>query len=169
MSFDQALQFVLKEEGGYSNNPRDRGGPTNYGITQSTYNAYRYRSVQKITPEEVKDIYLKGYWEDACCDKLDELGYPKLAEAVMDTAVNCGSGSARLMLQRALFVRTDGVIGPVTLGAVKLHNEQQLVEAFLEQRERRYRDIVNLHPDQVEFLPIWLGRIKRLKRYLGYA
>ena len=38
--FKKALKFVLKWEGGYGHNPNDKGGATNKGITQYTYNAW---------------------------------------------------------------------------------------------------------------------------------
>jgi lysozyme family protein len=44
MSFDNALRIVLQLEGGYSNDPFDRGGATNYGIVQATYNDYNKTS-----------------------------------------------------------------------------------------------------------------------------
>ena len=68
--FKKALAFVLKWEGGFVNDPDDKGGATNKGITQNTYNSYlkskgmRAKSVRYITQAEVEDIYYKQYW---CC------------------------------------------------------------------------------------------------------
>ena len=53
--FKRALQFVLKWEGGYVNNPNDKGGATNKGITQNTYNAW-LKSNGKAIKEAIKNI-----------------------------------------------------------------------------------------------------------------
>lgn len=42
-NFEKALEFLFPSEGGYVNNKKDRGGPTNMGITQTTLNSYRKR------------------------------------------------------------------------------------------------------------------------------
>ena len=61
--FKKALKFVLKWEGGYVNNPNDKGGATNKGITQYTYNNWlkthglQPRNVKFITDDEVEQIY----------------------------------------------------------------------------------------------------------------
>ena len=66
--FKSALQFVLKWEGGYVNNENDKGGATNYGITQNTYNNWlkskglAYKDVRDITRAEIENIYYKNYW-----------------------------------------------------------------------------------------------------------
>jgi len=39
-NFEKALKYLFPVEGGYSNNKHDRGGKTNMGITQNTYNYY---------------------------------------------------------------------------------------------------------------------------------
>ena len=66
LNFKKALKFVLKWEGGYVNNPHDKGGATNKGITQNTYNTWLKslslapRDVKNITQEEVEQIYYKN-------------------------------------------------------------------------------------------------------------
>ena len=62
------LKFILAREGGYVNSKNDRGGPTNKGVTQVTYNSYRRsknlptKDVRDITQQEVEDIYYnKGF------------------------------------------------------------------------------------------------------------
>ena len=66
--FDKALDFVLRWEGGKADDPHDRGGRTNRGITQLTYNAYRkakgleIADVWDATLAETGDIYQKRFW-----------------------------------------------------------------------------------------------------------
>ncbi len=52
--FQRALTFVLKAEGGYTNHPSDRGGPTNKGILQREYD--NYRRAEGLPPADVRDI-----------------------------------------------------------------------------------------------------------------
>ena len=76
--FKKALKFVLDREGGYVNNPNDRGGATNKGITQNTYNAYLKGigrascDVRNITDAEVEKIYYSRYWLSANCHKMHD-------------------------------------------------------------------------------------------------
>ena len=71
--FQKALNFVLKWEGGYTNNPYDKGGATNKGITQYTYNSWlksqklQIRDIKNISDYEVKEIYFQNYWKKAGC------------------------------------------------------------------------------------------------------
>ena len=63
MTFDTALAFALRWEGGYVNHPADPGGATNKGVTQRAYDAWRVRrgqtkrDVRAITGAEVHAIY----------------------------------------------------------------------------------------------------------------
>lgn len=92
-SFEQAIKFVLRWEGGYSNNPNDPGGETNFGISKR---AYPSLDIKNLTIEQAKVIYHKDYWLKAGCD---QLSYP-LDIIIMDTAVNCGVGKALSLLQK---------------------------------------------------------------------
>ena len=115
-SFDHALHHVLKFEGGYVNHPLDPGGATNLGITRATLARFRGRRVSKsdvraLTLEEAGQIYRAQYWDACHCSNLP----PGLDLAVFDCAVNQGVRRARKILQRALGVKADGLIGSVTL------------------------------------------------------
>ena len=65
-----AIRLTRSLEGGYSNNPNDKGGPTNFGITTSTYDGYRLNKklpkqpVSQITQDEVNEIYSQ-FWRDS--------------------------------------------------------------------------------------------------------
>lgn len=95
----RALEWILKAEGGYVNDPADPGGETNFGITHTTYDAYRdsihlpRRSVKDITEHEVREIYDKQYWAPLAANLADPL-----ATVVFDTCVNMGVQAARALL-----------------------------------------------------------------------
>ena len=88
-NFERALEFVLRWEGGYSNDPRDPGGETNFGISKR---AYPRENIHDMTRKRAAELYKRDYWEPAGCEALP---YPA-ALAVFDTAVNCGTVSAKV-------------------------------------------------------------------------
>ena len=90
-NFDKALKFVLKWEGGYSNDLRDPGGETKYGISKRSYPKL---DISKLTLKQAKEIYYQNYWLKAGCDKLP---YP-FNIVVFDTAVNMGRRRANEFL-----------------------------------------------------------------------
>jgi lysozyme family protein len=125
--FDRALKTVLVTEGGYVNHPKDPGGPTNKGVTQAVYDAYRKgkglvtQTVRAITDAEIAAIYKLRYWD---LFKGDEIA-DGVAYVVFDGAVNSGVGQSVKWLQRALAPyykgAVDGLIGPGTLTAIEEH------------------------------------------------
>lgn len=132
-NFDQLTQYLLIHEGGYVNHPKDPGGATNKGVTQRVYTAYRKRmgredrSVRHIEMSEVMDIYRTQYW-DAVDGDLLPVG---LDYAVYDFAVNSGPDRAVKFLQRILRVREDGIIGNLTLEAIRgVNNIEGLIEEY---------------------------------------
>lgn len=176
--FLECLKFVLKWEGGLSNHPADRGGKTNKGITQGTYDSYRMkknlplRGVEFITDDEVKEIYYRNYFVPSKADKMP----PPLDLAVFDTAVNMGVKASAKLLQKALNalnkrekLYVDGVIGPKTWSALQkwFADEKSvslLVKTFLNFREERYRKIAEVNPSQKVFLRGWLNRLNDLRK-----
>ena len=100
--FSKMLEFVLTQEKGFVNHPNDRGGRTNMGITQRTYDRYRkskelpIKHVKNITREEVTEIYHNIY-VDSGADKVSD---PQLAMCIFDWAIH--SGAKNKALQRAI-------------------------------------------------------------------
>lgn len=156
-AFRAALQKTLGYEGGLVAHPADRGGRTNYGITQRTYDAYRrttgqgLRPVDLIEEAEVQRIYHDDYWQPCHCDALPQ----RLAECVFDMAVNSGVSNAVITLQRAARVRVDSYIGPVTIAA----SQQVSALEFLRKRAAFIQDVVAAKPSQVVFLEGWINRL----------
>jgi len=110
MSFEQAVALVLKHEGGYSNDPRDPGGETRFGISKR---AYPDVDILRLTEDEAKAIYRRDYWDKLRPDELPQ----ELAICVFDAAVNMGRDKAIRLLQRACGVAQDGVMGGNTIAA----------------------------------------------------
>lgn len=129
--FDRAFALVIGAEGGYVNDPRDPGGETKYGITKRQYPG---ADIKNLTIEGAKTIYAADYWLPAKCDKLP---WP-LSAMVFDTAVNQGGGTALKLLQRALGVPQDGVIGNNTMLAIGRADQKELCAMFLAERALRY-------------------------------
>lgn len=141
--FKTALRFVLKWEGGYVNNKDDKGGATNYGITQNTYNNWLKaqklpaKDVKFISKDEVEKIYYKNYWLKANCDKMS----PKFALLAFDTAVNMGLGRVKEFLAAAQY---------------------KYPEKFIFAREAKYKEFAK-YGNQKIFLQGWLNRLSALR------
>lgn len=170
-AFIRALDIVLKSEGGYSDHKADRGGKTMYGITQSTFNmwltkhASTLRPVQSITKSEMQQIYKQEYWTKASCQYMTE----NLAICHFDAAVNHGVSRAAKLLQKAVNVAEDGVIGQKTLDAVQSIPENIVIRAYLDARDDFFHQIVARDPSQSVFLKGWLNRLENLEKELGIA
>ena len=173
ITLDEALQFTLKWEGGYTNDPLDPGGPTNFGIIQSRYDEYRTdkglskQPVKLITKSEYTEIYDKYYWEPIRAQWVSS----PLGLVLFDTAVNLGVGGATARLQASLKV-------PVTSRwtqaiSDKIHTADQFAVALnicnlrIAKRYARVRQ----RADQRRFLRGWLNRdnalIREIKKMNG--
>ena len=165
--FSYCLEKVLGHEGGLSNHAADKGGLTNFGVTQRTYDDFRIlRSLPKqqvngIDSHEVECIY-GAYWKDAKCDRIPE----PLDLLVFDCAINSGAGRALKLLQRALGINADGLWGPVTVDSlyeeIAADRVTELCHIYLNEREGWYHTIVGADPHQQVFLKGWLDRLAHL-------
>ena len=130
MSIDAMIDDVIRREGGFSDHPNDRGGPTNYGITQQVARAYGFLADMCPLPRSAAvNIYKTRYWTGPKFDQVAAI-CPAIGDELFDTGINMGPATAGKFLQRALNVLnrgavdypdigTDGQIGPMTLAALK--------------------------------------------------
>lgn len=131
MNFDQAFHTLLGHEGGYSNHPSDPGGETMWGITLKSARAAGYTGSMRDMPVEfAKTVYRRRYWDSVRASEMPEA----IRYAVFDAAVNSGISQASRWLQRAARVADDGIIGPVTLAAVRDVAPEILLRRILAQR-----------------------------------
>jgi lysozyme family protein len=169
------LAALLKREGGYVNNPADKGGPTRYGITQQTARAFGYVGDMRMLPQDVAtNIYRQQYWIDPKFYDVS-LRYPRLGEKLFDCGVNMGPKVASRFLQRGLNglnraateypdMPEDGQIGNMTLAALDTYKQRRgdageavLIKAVNCQQGVRYLEICERDHHQEEFLYGWLA------------
>ena len=138
-NFATALQHVLKSEGGFQADPRDRGnangGMTNLGVTKATWEEWvgypvSEKTMRELTPAQVAPMYRRRYWERINGDALPA----GIDYACFDAAVNSGPGRAIKWLQGCVGVDVDGSLGPKTLAAVKAFNQEQLITDYSKRR-----------------------------------
>ncbi len=133
-AFQRAFELVIGHEGGYVNDPRDPGGETKYGISKR---ANPDVDIRGLTLAKAQWIYRQRYWLPLHADAMPEAA----AIQVFDAAVNHGIKPATRMLQRALGVPVDGVIGPVTLNAMVSVDDARFVAHFAAERLMFYADL----------------------------
>lgn len=138
MRFEEALQKVLKHEGGYVNNPADPGGATNYGITKAVAVQYGYTGPMRTIPiDTVAAIYRRNYWDRVKADEFPiAIRYP-----LFDAAVNSGPKQAVTWLQRAMNIPVDGIIGPQTIAAARSSNTPEVAAKMLGHRLAMLADL----------------------------
>lgn len=134
MSFERAFEQVIGHEGGYVDHPDDPGGATKFGISRR---AYPGEDIASMTLDRARLLYRRDYWYPIRGDALPEA----VAIQVFDAAVNHGVRQAVRMMQRALGVEDDGVIGPVTLIAMGRADDHQFVARFNAERLLFYTDL----------------------------
>ena len=131
MTFDDAFTKLLGHEGSYSNHPSDKGGKTNWGVTEAVAREHGYEGdMRDLMQATAKIIYKKSYWTPLKLEKMPEV----LRFALFDAGVNSGPAQATKWLQRALGVPDDGVIGPVTLGTANFVDPQKTLSRFMGHR-----------------------------------
>lgn len=138
------LKLSTNNEGGYSNNKNDPGGPTNHGITLATLRAARggrattADDVRRLTLAEANAIYVEHYWKPIWGDQLPA----GLDYATFDFTINSGASRAVKELQGLLpGVAIDGVMGPKTIAAIGTHSVAELVKGLCNARMRFLRKL----------------------------
>lgn len=123
MDFETAFARLIGHEGGYQNDPKDRGGETKFGISKRSYPG---EDIAGLTLERAREIYLRDYWTPAGCDAVPH----GIKFDLFDMAVNSGVKPAIKALQKACGTTPDGILGPKTLAAVQAMPDSRLVARF---------------------------------------
>lgn len=150
--FENVIDKVLVNEGGYVNDPKDRGGETKFGISKR---AYPNVDIKNLTIDEAKAIYKKDYWDKI---KGDEIKDELVAYEIFDTAVNMGVRTSSKLVQMVVGSHPDGIIGPKTLEKINNMDVELLVSKFRLSKIARYVYLVKKRPANRKFLLGWINR-----------
>ncbi|HWV13735.1 MAG TPA: glycosyl hydrolase 108 family protein [Sphingobium sp.] len=175
MDIAALIDEVIAREGGYSHHPADRGGATNFGITEAVARANGYAGDMRRLPRALAEsIYRRLYWERPGYAFVAEM-VPEIAAELFDSAVNMGPATATGFLQRALNalnrnqkdypdLKIDRVIGAKTLAALKAFmalrgkaGEKVLLKAIEALQGERYLALAESRPANEAFLYGWLA------------
>lgn len=146
-NFFNALDIVFASEGGYSNNKNDKGGPTNMGVTQKTYDDYckrhhlKTKDVKKLSQNDIIQVYYNDYWVKSGLNKEDD---PIKSLILFDTAVLHGVGRTKEFLKRS-----NGDI-----------------QKILDLRREHYKKRSDIDPTQKQFEKGWNNRVNKLQKIL---
>lgn len=133
--FDDSFNRLIDREAGFQQDPRDKGNwtggevgkgvckGTKFGISAASYPG---EDIEHLTLDRAKFLCHRDYWGPAGCDAV-----PTAIKAdLLDTAYNSGVRTAVRLLQRAVGVDDDGVLGPNTLQALQSMDPERLLARF---------------------------------------
>lgn len=161
--------YIKKWEGGFVNDPADRGGATNKGVTIATFEAYckekslprpNVERLKRMTDGEWLDILKTMFWDRWQADKIKS---QKLANILVDWVWGSGVYGIKIP-QRILGVKQDGIVGDETLKALNAQDPDKLFQVIYEARKKYLNDITISRPTNKRFLRGWLNRLEDIRR-----
>lgn len=168
-NINKLIPHILKWEGGWSNNPSDKGGPTMKGITLAVYAAYcgkkgkpnpTQKDLKQISKYEWEDILKSMYWDRW---KADNINNQSIANLLVDWLWTSGQWGIKYP-QQVLGVIVDGQVGAKTLAAINNYPDQkELWQKLWNRRKKHFESIANNNPNQKKFLKGWLNRLNDMK------
>ncbi len=141
--FEKTWAFILSEEGGFQDNPKDKGNwtggrvnvgelkGTKYGISAASYPKL---DIKNLTEADARKIFDRDYWSFCKCGQMPS----PIAMMVADIAFNQGQPTAAYLLQEAVGTKQDGIIGVVTIGATRNQNLKNTLSKLMAGRCQRY-------------------------------
>lgn len=165
---EKLAPFIKKWEGGFANDPDDRGGATMCGITLATYQAYckqkklpkpSVQDLRNITETEWTEILKTMYWDRWQADKIQS---QSIANILVDWVWASGVHGIKRP-QKILGVTADGIVGNITLGAVNSSNSRTLFYKIKADRLKFVDEICRADKSQEKFRDGWTNRINNIK------
>jgi len=160
--------IILMWEGGWADDPLDRGGCTMMGVTIATYRTYCRKKgrteptcedLKKITESEWQDIFKTMYWDKWKADCIDN---QSIANILVDWIWASGYATIK-NVQGILKVDTDGIVGTRTLAALNFACQKYLFREIHDERIKFVEAIVARDTSQARFINGWKNRINYFK------
>ena len=188
-AFQSALDFVKQNEKGFTDNPSDPGGATNYGISLrflreipsdrlrkygffTDAEALDVHDIRELSTSQVENIYRDEFWEPANISALATLSWLNLTNYLMDMCVHHGVHQAIKILQRAIWayylkrewggLLDDGIIGVKVIDELQRVDEHMFLNLLACERAGFCRLVVAVNPREKEFLNGWINRCYRI-------
>jgi len=169
-NYKEAIENVLKNEGGYVNNAADRGGETYRGISRKFWPKWVGWDIIDSTDHFddrldalVIEFYREYFWDALHLDKVED---DFVASMILDFGTNIGKKAIISKLQRVVGVKVDKIIGPITIRAINAMPRDTLVYHVLLEVVELYVQISNKEKRQRVFLQGWCNRA--MKSYYEY-
>lgn len=158
------IPFIKKWEGGYANDPDDKGGCTMMGVTIKVYQKYfgkdkTCEDLKHITDEEWLTIFKDGYWTPW---KADEINNQSIAQLCVDMGWGSGPKTAIKKVQECLGCKPDGIVGPKTLAALNAQPSAGVFRKLWVMRYQWFHQIAKSGNNK-KFLRGWLCRLNDIK------
>ena len=170
MTFEEALKGLRYLEGGFV---IDDGGPTEAGITQTTYDGFCQQHgltvtpVNQMTPQLIAEFYRLAYWEPLLCDQLPD----KVDFVLFQWAVNHdgpgNAGGAVESIQICSGAEPDGIMGPETVRVANNMDPAKLCSCILSRQDGWYEADSLKNPDAP--LRGWRDRVDRVRSFIQSA
>lgn len=161
--------FIKSFEGGFVNDPRDSGGATNMGITIATWRAQGYDKdgdgdidvddLRRISEADAKRIFQRNYWSRWKAELIDD---QSIANLLVDW-VWCSGAYGIKIPQRVLGVAADGIVGPMTLEAIRAASCKSFFYTLHKERKEYLQRICQTNPTNKVFLKGWLRRLDAIQ------
>lgn len=150
--FSPAIEIVLKNEGGYVNDPQDPGGETNFGISKASHPNV---DIKNLSKEDAKYIYYNEYWLP---NRLNEIQNQNVANFALDTLVHHGQGAR--ILQDAVNTSggdtiPDNKMGPHTIASINAQSPAYYLQNAIKGRIAYMEKLAQNDPSLGKFLTGW--------------
>lgn len=169
--FESAFQHVIKNEGGYVNDPKDPGGETYKGVARNIHSKWLgwtlidMEKSKKDFPKcldsnlelsgEIKHFYKINYWDKV---RADEITNQEVAFSIFDFGVNAGIATSATLAQKVIGAKTDGVIGQQSIESINNYDAEKFLSAFTIAKIARYINIVKKRPTSQKYFYGWVRR-----------
>ena len=174
--FDSCVAYVLKHEGGLTEDANDPGGITSMGISLrflrnvnadtlkrvGIFTEVTEQTIRDLTQDQAEKLYFFEFWSVAPFEKIQN---GIIAKYIFDMTVNMGIAEGIKLTQRACcaaqkvkdYVKDDGIMGSQTVQAIN-QASFMLIPALIATRSAYYRQLVAINPKNSVFLSGWLTR-----------
>lgn len=171
---EKLAPIVAKWEGGFVNDPVDKGGATNMGVTVGAWKLLGYdkngdgiinNADMKLLSKDDFKFVLRKYWDKW---QADQIKNQSIANILVDWY--WGSGKWGIVIPQRLLGFSkedcDGVVGEQTLKRLNAEidkDAEALFDKIFAARVKFLDDIVKNNPSQKRFIKGWKNRLNDFK------